>query len=461
MINAAINTPDAKQLWATPGWLPEKIGVIVDGGQFFCFEGEDLQLHLQRNMHNITVYELVGMVADIDSGENQKSHLVSLINGLIPFSAEFVANVLTPRTVALSSPTPTSEPAWHLFNDFLVRKIQKTDALHFPPTWKLPSILAYQIASASHTVDSSWKDNLDTTLLYYDWSINHRPATHHRVLDPSTEAPLAGTHVAIDAEFVSLAEKEIAIKSDGTRETIRPERLGLARVSVLRGDRGGANEGLPFIDDYITVSEPVIDLLTQYSGIHADDLDPRLSSHNLVPLKVAYKKLWLLLNLGVVFVGHGLPKDFRTINIHVPKTQVLDTVDLFYIKSRGRKLSLRFLAWFLLKEEIQRGEHDSIEDARTALRLVRCWEEVRAKGEAVLGRLVEECYRVGREVGFRPPPLLEVSGEAVGVGDKEVEKVEKGAGEVGIVDENLGSGGGAVTPVGRMAGLSAPPGGSG
>ena len=82
MINAAINTPDAKQSWATAGWLPEKIGIIVDGGQFFCFEGEDLQLHLQRNMHNITVYELVGMVADINSGENQKSHLVSLINGM-------------------------------------------------------------------------------------------------------------------------------------------------------------------------------------------------------------------------------------------------------------------------------------------------------------------------------------------------------------------------------------------
>ena len=29
----------------------------------------------------MTVYELMGVVADINSGENQKSHLVSLING--------------------------------------------------------------------------------------------------------------------------------------------------------------------------------------------------------------------------------------------------------------------------------------------------------------------------------------------------------------------------------------------
>ena len=81
IINAALKTAEAKHFWAVPGWLPQEIGVIVDNGKFFCFEGEDLRLHLQRGMHVITVYELVGIVADINSGEHQKSHLVSLING--------------------------------------------------------------------------------------------------------------------------------------------------------------------------------------------------------------------------------------------------------------------------------------------------------------------------------------------------------------------------------------------
>ena len=81
MINAALKTTEAKHYWAIPDWLPDKIGVIVDNGKLFCFEGEDLRLHLQRGMHVITVYELVGVVADICSGEHQKSHLVSLING--------------------------------------------------------------------------------------------------------------------------------------------------------------------------------------------------------------------------------------------------------------------------------------------------------------------------------------------------------------------------------------------
>lgn len=80
VINAAVNTAESKQYWAKPGWLPEEIGVIIDNGKFFCFEGDDLRLHLQRGLHVVKVYELVGIVADISSGEHQKSHLVSLVN---------------------------------------------------------------------------------------------------------------------------------------------------------------------------------------------------------------------------------------------------------------------------------------------------------------------------------------------------------------------------------------------
>lgn len=81
MINAAVHGQEAKQLWATPGWLPQEIGIIIENGQFYCYEGQDLKLHLQRGVHNIYVFELVGVVADINSGENQKPHLVSVVNG--------------------------------------------------------------------------------------------------------------------------------------------------------------------------------------------------------------------------------------------------------------------------------------------------------------------------------------------------------------------------------------------
>jgi PAB-dependent poly(A)-specific ribonuclease subunit 2 len=37
-LNAAITSQEHRRLWATPGWLPEEIGVIVEQGQFFCYE---------------------------------------------------------------------------------------------------------------------------------------------------------------------------------------------------------------------------------------------------------------------------------------------------------------------------------------------------------------------------------------------------------------------------------------
>ena len=84
-------------------------------------------------------------------------------------------------------------------------------------------------------------------------------------------------------------------------------------------------------------------------------------------------------------MGHGLKKDFRVINCQPPESQIIDTVELFYLpsvlltvfcvtqdRSRGqRKISLRFLVWYLLKIEMQTSEHghDSIEDAIMALRV--------------------------------------------------------------------------------------------
>ncbi|KAF2262002.1 PAB-dependent poly(A)-specific ribonuclease subunit PAN2 [Lojkania enalia] len=381
MLNAAVQSHEAKLLWSIPNWLPQEIGIIVDQGQFYCFEGQDLKLHLQRGVFNIMVYELIGVVADINSGVHQKPHLVATIN------------------TAPSSCEPT-EDRWHLFNDFLVRPIPKEEALRFEPSWKLPSVLTFQLKAARHSIDDSWKEHLDTQILYRWWSSNPEPPdTKFKLLDASTEVPNPGYPVAIDAEFIRLQAEEIEVKADGTRETIRPDRKGLARVSVCRG--AGERAGLPFIDDYIAVAEPVVDYLTAWSGISPGDLDRNTSSHALVGLKHAYKKLWLLLNLGCVFVGHSLANDFRTINIHVPKKQVVDTVDLFFKPSLHRKLNLKFLAWCVLKEKIQEDTHDSIEDATTALKLWRKYEEFVDAG--VLEEMLNDIYAKGREVGFRAP----------------------------------------------------------
>lgn len=220
------------------------------------------------------------------------------------------------------------------------------------------------------------------------------------------EKPTKGTPIALDTEFVDLEKAEIDVKADGSQEIVRPSRSGLARVSVLRGS--GSHEGTPCIDDYINIRDPIVDYVTQFSGIQPGDLDPRISQHNLVPLKVAYKKLWLLLNLGCIFVGHGLASDFRKINIQIPKDQTVDTQYLYFHPGKSRRLSLRYLAWAIFKEYIQEEPapdsegHDSIEDARMALRLWRKFQEYENAG--IVSQTLEETFREGSKLGFKPPP---------------------------------------------------------
>ena len=125
-----------------------------------------------------------------------------------------------------------------------------------------------------------------------------------------------------------------------------------------------------------------------------------------------YKKLRLLVDRGCIFIGHGLSKDFRIISepfflrltftetthsldIYVPPEQVYDTVDLYFLKERQRRLSLRFLSWFVLHENIQTDTHDSIEDARSALMLYKAYEDLEEQG--IVDEKLDELYREGRK----------------------------------------------------------------
>ena len=72
----------------------------------------------------------------------------------------------------------------------------------------------------------------------------------------------------------------------------------------------------------------------------------------------------------------------------------------------NRRLSLKFLAWYLLDQSVQVATHDSIEDARTALLLYQKYLELKEAG--TLQETLKDIYEKGNSLGFRPPLTAEV-----------------------------------------------------
>ncbi|CAG0884364.1 unnamed protein product [Cyprideis torosa] len=305
---------------------------------------------------------------------------------------------------------------WYLFNDFCVQPIPEDEVLWYPLRWKVPCTLLLcrrqwdgDVAELANRSDDPTASLCpigpfvfveDETIARRSEKITFRPLE-------TKELPNRGDLVAIDAEFVTLNMEEAELKSDGTKSTIKPSLLSLARISCCRGY--GPDEGEPFIDDYISTHDQVVDYLTKFSGIKAGDLDPNVSSKHLTTLKQTYLKLRYLADAGVVFVGHGLRKDFRleqftlfpVINLVVPSHQIIDTVTLFHLPHQ-RMVSLRFLAWhFLGGLKIQSETHDSIEDARTALKLYRKYQSLEAAGD--VSKALHDLYTVGKELKWRIP----------------------------------------------------------
>ncbi|KAG7216033.1 hypothetical protein INR49_003555 [Caranx melampygus] len=162
---------------------------------------------------------------------------------------------------------------------------------------------------------------------------------------------------SVKSRFIEEAE----LRSDGTKSTIKPSQMSVARITCVRGQ--GPTRACP-------------------------------SSMTTSPHRreSTYLKLRFLIDTGVRFVGHGLQKDFRVINLLVLKDQVVDTVYLFHLP-RKRMISLRFLAWYFLDLNIQGETHDSIEDARTALQLYRKYLELsRGGGNDEVRKILKGLY---------------------------------------------------------------------
>ena len=313
------------------------------------------------------------------------------------------AHVLIPEGYRCNDASESNyENDWVLFNDFRVSKTILCDALAFHPVWKYPCILQYREASTMKILSTPAEIATECKI---PLGIFRTPSLSTRLSASLTfktlseaEFPRKGDRVAIDTEFVNVEMEQATLSAKGQRVVTKEGRQALARVSVIHGETN-----IPFIDDYIVPSEPVVDYLTRFSGLKPVDLDLSLSPHHLVTLKTAYSKLRLLVDRGCIFVGHGLRTDFRIINIQVPASQVYDTVELYHQPSM-RKIALRFLTVYLLKADIQSDTHDSIEDARAALLLHNKYLQLVDVG--IFEKTLQEIYTAGRQCKWKTADLI-------------------------------------------------------
>ncbi|XP_074601155.1 RNA exonuclease 4 [Brevipalpus obovatus] len=154
--------------------------------------------------------------------------------------------------------------------------------------------------------------------------------------------------VAMDCEMVGVGDKG--------------EQSILARVSLVN------SFGHPVYDKFVKPTEKVTDYRTAVSGVRPEDLK------NGEDFKIVQREVYEIVK-GRTLVGHALKNDLKVLFIDHPRSKTRDTSRFFRKRLSGGRPSLKRLTSEILGVSIQSGEHDSIQDARAAMRLYTMYKK--------------------------------------------------------------------------------------
>jgi len=319
--------------------------------------------------------------------ENQKSMV-----GTAGVAREIIHGRMKLVSELLAANEHASE--WVLYNGFSVVNAVIDDARAFHVAFKEPCLVLFRSVDDRK---AAVEDPISQTTISLPAhvmnarSLNVVPCKSYRPFN--LDSFKAGKLVAFDAEFVSVQEEEATLLESGSKVTLRDTRHAVGRISVI-----DCETREPIFDDHVLPRERVVDFLTRFSGIVAEDLDPSQTTHNLISTRSAYLKLRYLTEQGCIFVGHGLRQDFATVNIVVPPNQILDTVEIYH-QPGMRFISLRFLANYVLGRDMQQDIHDSVEDALASFELYE--KAIEWKELGIFDQKLQDIYSYGQDTDWK------------------------------------------------------------